>query len=145
MKRSSTAVWRGSGKEGKGYLTTQSHALNKVAYSYNTRFEKDPGTNPEELIAAAHSSCFTMKLSFVIGEAGFTPDMIETTAIVIMQNSAITGSHLIVKAKVPGMTQIQFEKCAEEAKTKCPVSKVLNATITMQCVLHESAPVNQPK
>ncbi|MGZ3885610.1 MAG: OsmC family peroxiredoxin, partial [Bacteroidia bacterium] len=119
--------------------------LDKVSYTYNTRFENQQGTNPEELIAAAHAGCFTMKLSFLIGEAGFTPDVIETTAIVIMQNSAITGSHLIVKARVPGMSKSQFEKCAEDARVKCPVSKVLNATITMQCVLHDAITVPQGK
>lgn len=138
MRRSATAVWKGTGKEGKGHITTQSHVINKSSYTYNTRFESAEGTNPEELLAAAHASCFTMKLSFLISEKGFVPEVIETTSIVIQQNSAITGSHLIVKARVPGLTKEQFEKLAEEAKAKCPVSKVLNATITMQCVLHES-------
>lgn len=138
MKKSSTAIWKGAGKTGKGQLSSQSGALSKVAYTYNSRFESGTETNPEELIAAAHAGCFSMKLSFVLGEAGFTPDWIETTSTVIMQNSAITGSHLNVRSKVPGITKEQFCKCAEEAKTKCPVSKALNLTITMKCELVET-------
>src|ERR1044071_3305100 len=104
MKRHATAVWNGSGKEGGGHLTTQSSVLNKVQYSYRSRFEEGDGTNPEELVAAAHAGCFSMKLSFVLGEAGYTPDSIETTCIITLENGVITTSHLEVKASVPGIS-----------------------------------------
>src|SRR5574338_672725 len=99
-KRKATAVWNGSGKDGKGHLTTQSSVLSKTQYSFSSRFEEGIGTNPEELVAAAHAGCFSMKLSFVLGEAGFTPTRIETKATVTLEGGAITGSHLEVKAKV---------------------------------------------
>ena len=135
MKRTATAVWNGSGKDGKGTMTTQSTTLNKTQYSYKSRFEEGVGTNPEELIAAAHAGCFTMKLSFVVGAAGFTPDSIETSAVVELDNGAITSSHLTVKASVPGMSAEQFAEAAKDAKDNCPVSKVLNAEITMEASL----------
>ena len=135
MKRTATAVWNGSGKEGKGSLSTQSSALNKMQYSFKSRFEDGTGTNPEELIAAAHAGCFSMKLSFVLGAAGFTPESIETTANVTLENGAISTSHLVVKASVLGITAEAFAVCAEDAKANCPVSKVLNAAITMEAVL----------
>src|ERR1700761_8584197 len=102
--------------EGKGNLTTQSTVLNKTQYSFKSRFADGPGTNPEELIAAAHAGCFTMKLTFTLGEAGFTPDEIETKCEVTLQDGAITKSHLIVKAKVPGISQEKFDACAADAK-----------------------------
>src|SRR6516162_1975602 len=132
MKRTATAVWNGSGKEGTGNLSTQSSTLNKTQYSYKSRFEEGTGTNPEELIAAAHSGCFTMKLSFVLGAAGFTPDSLETTATVTIESGTITESHLSVKAKVPGIDQQKFQECATEAKNTCPVSKALSTNITME-------------
>jgi osmotically inducible protein OsmC len=135
MKRTATAVWNGSGKDGKGNLTTQSTTLNKTQYSYKSRFEEGVGTNPEELIAAAHAGCFTMKLSFVLGGAGFEPESIETTSTVELDNGVITSSHLVVKAKVPGITPDKFNEAADDAKANCPVSKVLNATITMDASL----------
>lgn len=135
MKRTATAVWNGTGKEGKGTLTTQSKTLNNTQYSFASRFAEGTGTNPEELIAAAHAGCFTMKLSFVLGEAGFTPDTLETTAQVTLDSGAITDSHLTVKAKVPGITAEKFQECAANAKANCPVSKVLNANITMEATL----------
>src|SRR5690348_4947182 len=135
MKRTSTAVWNGSGKEGSGHLTTQSNVLNKTKYSWHSRFEEANGTNPEELIAAAHAGCFTMKLSFVLGAAGFTPEAIETSSTVTIDNGTITDSHLVVKAKVPGISKEKFEECAKEAKTNCPVSKALNLNITMEASL----------
>ena len=135
MKRSATAVWNGSGKEGKGSVTTQSTVLNKTQYSYKSRFEEGPGTNPEELIAAAHAGCFTMKLSFVLGAAGFEPESIETAAVVELDNGVITNSNLTVKAKVPGITPEKFQECAADAKTNCPVSKALNMNITMEASL----------
>ena len=135
MKRTATAVWNGSGKEGNGHLTTQSTTLNKTQYSYKSRFEEGVGTNPEELIAAAHAGCFTMKLSFVLNGAGFTADSIETTSTIALENGTITTSHLVVKAKVPNITPEQFQECAKDAEANCPVSKVLNAAISMEATL----------
>ena len=135
MSRQATAIWQGSGKEGKGNLTTQSTVLDHVQYSYKSRFEEGPGTNPEELIAAAHAGCFTMKLSFVLGEAGFTPDEIETKCDITLADGAITKSHLSVKAKVPGIDKAKFDECAENAKANCPVSKLLNTAISMEASL----------
>lgn len=127
MKRTATANWNGSGKDGNGNLTTQSGVLSKTQYSYKSRFEQGTGTNPEELIAAAHAGCFTMKLSFVLGAAGFTPDSIETTSEITLDNGAITTSKLTVKAKVPGIDQDKFQQCVDEAKRECPVSKALSS------------------
>ena len=135
MKRTATAVWNGTGKEGNGNLTTQSTVLNKTQYSYLSRFEQGVGTNPEELIAAAHAGCFTMKLSFVLNADGLTADTIETTSTVTLDAGVITSSHLVVKATVPGITEEQFQKCAEEAKVNCPVSKALNMAIAMDATL----------
>ena len=135
MKRTATAVWNGTGKDGSGNLTTQSSTLNKTQYSYKSRFEEGVGTNPEELIAAAHSGCFAMKLSFVLQTAGFTADSLEVTSIVTLDNGIITSSDLTLKAKVPGISQEKFLESAEDAKANCPVSKLLNATITLQASL----------
>ena len=135
MKRSATAVWNGSGKEGTGKLSSQSTALNGFQYSYKSRFEEGVGTNPEELIAAAHAGCFSMKLSFVLGAAGFEPTDIETTCTITLDNGAITNSHLVLKATVPGIDQAKFQECAEDAKANCPVSKALNMDITMEASL----------
>lgn len=127
MERKAMAVWTGSGKEGKGTLSTTSKTLNETPYNYKMRFEDAPGTNPEELIGAAFSGCFTMKLSFVLGAAGFTPDQLQTDAKVTLEDGAITGIHLDVKGNVPGITKEQFESAAQEAKTTCPVGKALSA------------------
>lgn len=135
MKRNATAVWNGTGKEGKGHLTTQSTSLNQTQYSYGSRFEEGVGTNPEELVAAAHAGCFTMKLSFVLNAAGFTPDEIETRCDITLADGAITESHLTVKAKVPGVTEDQFAAAVTDAKTNCPISKLLNTNITHEAVL----------
>jgi len=141
MKRTATAVWNGSGKEGSGNLSTQSNVLKQAAYSYKSRFEEGTGTNPEELIAAAHAGCFSMKLSFVLGAAGFTPESIETTSVVSLEDGVIKSSQLTVKASVPGISEDQFLKCAEDAKANCPVSKALNAQITMNATLESLANV----
>src|SRR3712207_569190 len=135
MKRNATAIWNGSGKEGSGKLSTQSTVLSQSQYSYKTRFEDGVGTNPEELMAAAHAGCFSMKLSFVIGEAGFTPTSIETICFITLENGAITHSHLEVKAVVPEMSAEQFKEAAENAKENCPVSKAYNMEITMDASL----------
>ena len=135
IKRNATAFWNGSGKEGKGTVSTQSTVLKQSQYSYNTRFEDGVGTNPEELIAAAHAGCFSMKLSFVLGAAGFTPDAIETKCEITLDNGAITKSHLILNAKVAGITKEKFEECANEAKANCPISKLLNTDITLSATL----------
>lgn len=135
MKRTATAVWNGSGKEGNGNLTTQSTVLNKTQYSFTSRFENGIGTNPEELMAAAHAGCFTMKLSFVLGAAGFTPDSLETSCVISLEEGVITSSDLVVKAKVPGITPEKFQECAADAKANCPVSKVYNMTISLEASL----------
>lgn len=135
MTRHATAVWQGSGKDGKGTLSTQSTVLNKTQYSYKSRFEDGPGTNPEELIAAAHAGCFTMKLSFVLQEGGFTADQIETKCDVTLADGTITKSHLTVTAKIPNISKDKFEEAAKEAKANCPVSKLLNTDISMEATL----------
>ena len=135
MKRTATAVWNGSGKEGTGKLTTQSSTLQQTQYSYKSRFEEGTGTNPEELVAAAHAGCFSMKLSFILGAAGFEPESIETSAAINFENGVLTNSHLTVKAKVPGITAEKFKECAEEAKASCPISKALSISISMDASL----------
>lgn len=135
MKRNATAIWNGSGKEGSGNVTTQSTVLNKNQYSYLSRFENGVGTNPEELIAAAHAGCFSMKLSFVLGANNLVPDEIETTCTITLESGTITESHLQVKAKVQGTTAEKFAEIAKEAKETCPVSKALNMNITMDAEL----------
>ena len=135
MKRHGSAVWNGSGKEGKGTVSTHSGILNNAQYSFNSRFAEGTGTNPEELVAAAHAGCFTMKLSFVIGAAGFTPDNIDTKCTITLGDGAITSSHLEVTATVPGMDAEKFAAAAADAKANCPISKLLNTEITMDAKL----------
>jgi lipoyl-dependent peroxiredoxin len=135
MARHATAVWQGTGKEGKGNLTTQSGILNNAQYSWSSRFAEGSGTNPEELIAAAHAGCFTMKLSFVLGEAGFTADKLETKCEINLENGQITKSHLTLKATVPGISNDKFQECANNAKDHCPVSKLLNTNISLEATL----------
>jgi osmotically inducible protein OsmC len=135
MKRTATAIWNGSGKDGKGALTTQSSTLNKTQYSYKSRFEDGVGTNPEELIAAAHAGCFAMKLSFVLQALGITPDSLDVQGEVTLDNGAITQSALRLKAKIPGITAAQFKDATEDAKQNCPVSKLLNTNITLEASL----------
>ena len=129
MKRQATAVWNGSGKEGKGHLTTQSTTLNKTQYSYSSRFEQGVGTNPEELVAAAHAGCFAMKLSFILGEAGFTPDTLNATAHVNLENGSIIESDIVLLAKVPGISKDVFDASVKNAELNCPISKTLNSKI----------------
>ena len=135
MKRTASANWQGSGKEGKGTVSAQSGVLNNNQYSWSTRFADGIGTNPEELIGAAHAGCFSMKLSFVIGAAGFTPDSIDTKATVTLEDGSINQIHLEVQAKVPGMDAEKFAAAAADAKANCPVSKLLNTNVTMNAVL----------
>lgn len=135
MKRSATANWKGSGKEGSGTVTTQAKVLNNTPYDFKSRFEDGTYTNPEELVAAAHAGCYSMKLSFVLGAAGFTPDSIETTCSINLEAGAIIESHLVVKAVVPGISAEQFAAAAEDAKANCPISKLLNTNITMDAAL----------
>src|SRR5436190_22512063 len=134
-KRTSKAVWNGTGKEGSGHLTTPSNVLNKTPYTWASRFADATGTNPEELLAAAHAGCFSMKLSCLIVAAGFVADTIETSSTMTIDNGTITDSHLEVKAKAAGMPKDKFEACANEAKLTCPVSKALNMNITMDASL----------
>ncbi len=135
MIRNATAIWFGSGKEGNGHLSTQSTVLKQHQYSYHSRFENGVGTNPEELIAAAHAGCFTMKLSFVLGAAGFTPEQLETKCEITLADGSITQSHLTVKGKVPGISTYQFEAAVKDAETNCPVSKALNVAISSEATL----------
>ncbi|GAB4092994.1 OsmC family protein [Flaviaesturariibacter terrae] len=125
MIRNATAVWNGSGKEGNGKLNTQSGVLKDAQYSYNTRFADGIGTNPEELVAAAHAGCFSMKLSFVLGEAGFTPESLETQCAITFENGTITKSHLTVKGKVPGISEDKWQEAVKNAEQNCPISKLL--------------------
>ena len=134
-KRFATAKWLGTGKEGSGTVSSQSGAFSDAQYSYKSRFEEGTGTNPEELIAAAHAGCFSMKLSFVLGEVGFTPDSIETKCTVSLDSGVITESHLDVKATVPGLDNNKFVELANAAKDGCPVSKALSVNITMDAAL----------
>jgi len=135
MKRNATAVWNGTGKEGTGQLTTQSNLVKDLPYTWATRFENAAGSNPEELIAAAHAGCYSMKLSFLTEKAGFKSDSIETTCTVNLENGAIINSHLVVKAKILGCTPEQFAEIAAEAKTTCPISKSLACEVTLEATL----------
>lgn len=132
MKRSSIALWTGSGKEGKGQLTTQSNVLNQTQYNYGSRFEEGIGTNPEELVAAAHAGCFTMKLSFVLGAAGFTPASLSTKCTVTLDGGVLTHSHLALTADVPGCPADVLAASVKEAEVNCPISKSLKCEITAE-------------
>ena len=135
MIRHATAVWNGSGKEGSGHLTTQSNVLQQTQYSFNSRFAEGTGTNPEELVAAAHAGCFTMKLSFILGEAGFQPEKLETKCEVTFENGSVTKSHLTLNATVPGIDQQKFDECLKKAEQECPISKLLNTEISSEGTL----------
>ena len=138
MKRKVVAVWKGDGADGNGVLSTQSGAFNNMPYSFKTRFENDNGdlgTNPEELIAAAHAGCFNMKLSFVLNEANFNPKELNTEAVLTFVDGKIVSIQLNLKAKVPGINKEKFEELAEDAKANCPISGVLNCEIILNSVL----------
>ncbi|MDQ7964299.1 OsmC family protein [Pseudomonas plecoglossicida] len=139
MKKTASAIWQGGLKDGKGLLSTESGALKQNPYGFNTRFEGTPGTNPEELIGAAHAGCFSMALSMMLGEAGLTAERIDTAAEVTLDKQAdgfaITAVHLVLRAKVQGASEAQFLEIANKAKEGCPVSKVLNAKISLDAAL----------
>lgn len=139
IKRRGSAAWQGGIKDGKGTISTESGALNAYPYGFASRFEGQRGSNPEELIAAAHAGCFTMALSLILGEAKLTAEQMDTSAEVALEQKdggyAITAVHLTLKAKVPGATQAKFEELAAKAKAGCPVSKLLKAEITLDAAL----------
>lgn len=140
MKRTASAVWQGTLKSGKGTLTAPGGALKNTEYSFGSRFESGAGTNPEELIAAAHAGCFAMALSAMLGEAGFTPDRLAVTAEVSLDNVppagwTVTASHLILQATVPGLAADKFTEIATKAKAGCPISRLLKANVTLSATL----------
>jgi len=138
MKRKVIAVWKGDGADGSGVLTAQSGAFSNMPYSFKTRFENDNGklgTNPEELIAAAHAGCFNMKLSFVLNEANFNPEELHTEAILTFIDGKIISIQLDLKAKIPGINKEKFIELAEDAKANCPISGALNCEIILNSVL----------
>ncbi len=139
INRSGSAVWTGGLKDGKGAITTQSGALSDYPYGFSSRFEGVAGSNPEELIAASHAACFTMALSLMLGEAGLKADRMKTSAVVSLEQGeggfTITSSALTLEASIPGATQAQFDELTAKAKAGCPVSKLLNATITLEAKL----------
>jgi lipoyl-dependent peroxiredoxin len=139
MKRSATAVWKGGLKDGKGTVSTESGTLSSVPYNFRMRFESEKGTNPEELIAAAHAACFSMALSMILGDAGMKADSIDTTATVTLEQAAggfsVTSSALETTVRIPNADKAAFAKAAEAAKSGCPISKLLNAKITLDAKL----------
>lgn len=140
MKRTATAVWNGSLKQGKGTLTAPGGALSNTPYSFGSRFENGAGTNPEELIAAAHAGCFAMAFSAMLGEAGFTPERVEARADVTLEQVppagwTVTKSHLTLSAKIPGIEQAKFDEISAKAKAGCPISRLLKADITLDAKL----------
>jgi osmotically inducible protein OsmC len=141
MIRKASAVWQGTGRDGTGALTSQSGVLKETPYSFKTRFEDSPGTNPEELLAAAHAGCFTMALAFAIQREGFTPQELNTEAAVSLDQDGagfkITKSALTLRAKAPGLSEAKFKELAEAAEKTCPVSRVLNAEITLDALLED--------
>lgn len=139
MKRTASARWEGDLKSGKGIVSTQSGVLEQSQYSFGTRFEEGKGTNPEELVAAAHASCFAMALSAQLGEVGIKPESIDAKATVTLEKKGdgfeVTASHLDVKARIPGVDRTKFDQAANNAKAGCPISKLLKAEITMHAEL----------
>lgn len=139
IKRTGSAEWKGGLKDGRGTVSTESGVLSNSQYSFGTRFESGKGTNPEELIAAAHAACFSMALSLILGEAGLTAESLKTTATVSLEKQeagfAVTSSHLDLQATIPGATREAFEEAAAKAKAGCPISKLLKAEITLTAQL----------
>ena len=136
MKRHATAIWKGSIKEGKGTLTSQSEVLEQTPYSFNSRFEDGKGTNPEELIAAAHAGCFAMQLSAFLTEEGFEPQSLEAKGEVTLKDGSITNSHIILETKIDKIDRDKFDKLVEEAKKQCPISKLLDTEISVVASLN---------
>ncbi len=139
MNKTASAHWAGNLKQGKGTISTESGALKDNPYGFNTRFENQPGTNPEELIGAAHAGCFSMAFAMLLGEENFTPDSIDTQATVTLEKQndgfAVTAVHLGMQARIPSIEQSKFDEIAYKAKSGCPISKLLNAKITLDAAL----------
>tara|TARA_Y100000996_G_scaffold273587_1_gene215447 strand:+ start:1465 stop:1884 length:420 start_codon:yes stop_codon:yes gene_type:complete len=138
MKRKINAIWKGDGADGTGVLTAQSGAFNNMPYSFKTRFKNDDGTlgtNPEELIAAAHAGCFNMKLSFVLNESDYNPEELNTDAVLTFEDGKVISIELNLKAKIPNIDEEKFQELAEEAKKNCPISGVLNCDIILKAAL----------
>jgi osmotically inducible protein OsmC len=135
MKRHATLVWKGTGKEGEGSLSTESKVLSNSSFNYLSRFSNGEGTNPEELLAAAHVSCFTMKIAFMVNAKGCTAEVLDTRCDITMENDSISASHLSIRAKVPGLSQEDFTAIVNEAKEKCMVTRLFNLPTTMDAVL----------
>ncbi len=135
MKRTGSAHWEGDLKGGKGNISTQSTTLNKTQYSFNTRFAEGVGTNPEELLAAAHAGCFTMAVSAMLGQAGLVPTALDTTAVVTLEGTTITGIHLTIQGKVPDISPDKFIQVTKDAEKNCIISKVLSVPITSEATL----------
>jgi osmotically inducible protein OsmC len=136
MKRKATAVWQGTGKEGKGHLTTQTGVLDKTQYSFSSRFEEGIGTNPEELVAAAHAGCFAMKLSFNLTGAEFPPQELHVEGVITFEEGTIKQSKLILAAKVDGISEEKFAELVKDAEKNCPISKLLNTEIVVEYTLN---------
>lgn len=136
MKRKATAVWQGTGKEGKGNLTTQTGVLDKTQYSFSSRFEEGKGTNPEELVAAAHAGCFAMKLSFNLTKAEFPPKELHVEGTITLEDGAIKQSKLVLTAKVEGISEEKFAELVKDAEENCPISKLLNTEIVVEYTLN---------
>ena len=136
MKRKATAVWNGSGKDGKGHLTTQSTVLNQTQYSFGSRFEEGIGTNPEELVGAAHAGCFSMKLAFNLQAAGFTATELKTDAEIVFEDGTIVASNLTLTAEVDGIDPAKFDELVKDAEANCPISRLLNTKISVSYTLN---------
>lgn len=139
MKRKATAVWNGTVKEGKGTLSTQSGVLQDIQYSFKSRFESGTGTNPEELVAAAHAGCFSMQLSAFLTEENFDPEKLETECQVTLENGAVTKSHLILNAKIANIEQDKFDALVKKAKENCPISKLFKTDISVESTLNNNS------
>ncbi len=135
IKRTANAVWNGPGKTGNGTVSTQSGILDKTQYSYLSRFESGTGTNPEELVAAAHAGCFSMKLAFNLQAAGFTATEIKTNCEIVLEEGTITASNLTLDASIPNITKEKFEELAKDAELNCPISKLLKTKINLKATL----------
>lgn len=149
MKRQASAKWNGTLKEGEGWLSTGSGGIDELPYSFNTRFTSEPGTNPEELIGAAHAGCFSMQFASILAKAGWNPVSIETSASINFDGNeggwTLTSSHLSVEAVVPGIDEAELQRCAEEAKRTCPVSRVLKAELSVEAHLKKEARTSSPR